>query len=81
MNEVVGKGWMWSIPAGLQWRSLVCLGNFPVETDMSHSVAHRHLHTLKLEVQSELSFHMEEGSSDKSFLVMGWYIYEYYCFP
>ena len=36
--------------------------------NISHSVAHRQFHTLKLEVQSEFSFHMEEGSSDKSFL-------------
>ena len=56
-------------------------GNCQEICDISHSVAHRLLHTLKLEVQSELSFHMEEGSSDKSFLIMGQYIHYQQSFP
>ena len=47
------------------------VGKFEERFDICRSVAHRQLHTLKLEVQSELSFHMEEGSSDKSSLIMG----------
>ena len=57
------------------------VGNSEEKFHISHSVADRLLHTLKLEVQSELSFHMEEGSSDKSLLIMGQYIHDQQSVP